>query len=107
MYSRELATLRLTLFSRNHETRQLLPVWLLLLVLLLLLEQPDAVVVRGYGRVVSGPDGCNDCRGSRTAIGRRPLPLVLLFLIVVLAVVLRLLVLITVLQRRLVMTVRR
>jgi len=62
--------------------------------LLVLLEQPDAVVVRGYGRVVPRPNGGRfDTADPRAAavVRRRPLPLVLLIVDLILLLLLLLL----------------
>lgn len=70
----------------------------------MLLEQPDAVVVRGYGRVVPRPDGRRfDTAHPRAAavVRRRPLPLVLLIVdLILLLLLLLLLMLVLVIVRR-------
>lgn len=66
--------------------RHLLSVRLLLL-LLVLLEQPDTVVVRRYGRMVPGPDGRECSRrtaATGAAVGRRPLPLLVVAVLLLL-----------------------
>jgi len=73
----------------------LLPVRLLLV----LLEQPDAVVVRGYGRVVPRPNGrrfgtADSDDAAAPVVRRRPLPLVLLVVVLVLLLLLLLLLLV-------------
>jgi len=58
--------------------------------LLVVLEQPDAVVVRRYGRVVPRPNsrrlGATDT--ATAVVRRRPLPLVLLIVVLVLLLLL-------------------